>query len=45
MTVVGSLTALVVLYGLVGAFAGFYGGYLRRRMATPAPAASKRRKR
>ena len=36
--VVASLTALVVLYGLVGAFAGFYGGYLRRRMATQSTA-------
>lgn len=44
VAVVGSLTALVTLYGLVGAFAGFYGGYLRRRMATPAaPAKGKRR--
>ncbi len=43
--VVTSLTALVVLYGLVGAFAGFYGGYLRRRMAinAKAPAKGKRR--
>ncbi len=35
VAVVGSLSALVILYGLVGAFAGFYGGYLRRRMAVP----------
>jgi hypothetical protein len=43
--VVTSLTALLVLYGLVGAFAGFYGGYLRRRMAinAKAPAKGKRR--
>lgn len=44
LTVVGSLSALVVLYGLVGAFAGFYGGYLRRRMATPVPAAKGKRR-
>jgi hypothetical protein len=42
-TVTGSLLALVILYGLVGAFAGFYGGYLRRRMATPVPTKGKRR--
>jgi hypothetical protein len=35
LAVTGSLAALVLLYGLVGAFAGFYGGYLRRRMAIP----------
>jgi hypothetical protein len=35
LAVTGSLSALVLLYGLVGAFAGFYGGYLRRRMAIP----------
>jgi hypothetical protein len=37
IALVGSLLALIFLYGLVGAFAGFYGGYLRRRMATPVP--------
>jgi hypothetical protein len=45
LAVVGSLTALVVLYGLVGAFAGFYGGYLRRRMATQPPSSAKGRRR
>jgi hypothetical protein len=44
MTLAASLSALVALYALVGAFAGFYGGYLRRRMANPAqPAKGKRR--
>lgn len=43
--VVASLTALVVLYGLVGAFAGFYGGYLRRRMATQSTAKPKGKRR
>lgn len=43
--VVSSLLALVVLYGLVGAFAGFYGGYLRRRMAINAKAPAKGRRR
>ncbi|HET9498343.1 MAG TPA: hypothetical protein VFP83_08460 [Candidatus Limnocylindria bacterium] len=43
--VVASLTALVVLYGLVGAFAGFYGGYLRRRMATQSTAKPKSKRR
>lgn len=43
LQVVASLSALVLLYGLVGAFAGFYGGYLRRRMAPPQPAKGKRR--
>lgn len=43
LAVIGNLIALVALYGLVGAFAGFYGGYLRRRMATPAPNKGKRR--
>jgi hypothetical protein len=44
LAVFGSLSLLVFLYGLVGAFAGFYGGYLRRRMANPtAPAKGKRR--
>ena len=32
-----------LLFALVGAFAGFYGGYLRRRMATPAQPSKKRR--
>ncbi len=45
MAVVGSLTALLVLYGLVGAFAGFYGGYLRRRMATQPQKTDKGRRR
>jgi hypothetical protein len=45
LAVIGSLSALLVLYGLVGAFAGFYGGYLRRRMAKPAPAGNKGRRR
>jgi hypothetical protein len=43
LAVFGGLSTLVSLYGLVGAFAGFYGGYLRRRMARPAPANKKRR--
>jgi hypothetical protein len=43
LAVTGSLLALVLLYGLVGAFAGFYGGYLRRRMAAPVPTKGKRR--
>jgi hypothetical protein len=39
-----SFATEALLYVLVGAFAGFYGGYLRRRMATPAqPAKGKRR--
>lgn len=43
-TIIGSLTLFAGLYALVGAFAGFYGGYLRRRMATqPAQAKGKRR--
>jgi len=41
--IIGSLSALTLLYGLVGAFAGFYGGYLRRRMAPPQPTKGKRR--
>jgi hypothetical protein len=45
MAVIGSLTALLVLYGLVGAFAGFYGGYLRRRMAIQPQKTSKARRR
>lgn len=45
LAVTGSLSALVLLYGLVGAFAGFYGGYLRRRMATPVPAKGSKAKR
>ncbi len=45
LATVGSLTALVVLYGLVGAFAGFYGGYLRRRMAVNSAASTKGRRR
>jgi hypothetical protein len=44
LTVLGSLSALLILYGLVGALAGFYGGYLRRRMATPAQPARKKRR-
>jgi hypothetical protein len=33
------LTSLsnAVLYGVIGAFAGWYGGYLRRRLAAPRP--------
>jgi hypothetical protein len=45
MAVIGSLTALLVLYGLVGAFAGFYGGYLRRRMAIQPQKTTKGRRR
>jgi hypothetical protein len=45
LSVVGSLTALVILYGLVGAFAGFYGGYLRRRMAAQSATTAKNRRR
>jgi hypothetical protein len=45
LSVVGSLTALVTLYGLVGAFAGFYGGYLRRRMAAQSTSAAKGKRR
>jgi hypothetical protein len=44
VTVLGSLMALIPLYGLVGAFAGFYGGYLRRRMASPAPTGKGKRR-
>jgi hypothetical protein len=44
-SVIGSLTALVVLYGLVGAFAGFYGGYLRRRMAAQSPTTARGKRR
>jgi hypothetical protein len=35
LLVFAGLSTLVTLYGLVGAFAGFYGGYIRRRMAIP----------
>jgi hypothetical protein len=35
----------VFLYGLVGAFAGFYGGYLRRRMAAQSTSTAKGRRR
>jgi hypothetical protein len=45
LSVVGSLSALVILYGLVGAFAGFYGGYLRRRMAAQSASAAKGKRR
>jgi hypothetical protein len=45
ISVIGSLTALVFLYGLVGAFAGFYGGYLRRRMAAQSTSTAKGRRR
>jgi hypothetical protein len=45
LSVVGSLTALVLLYGLVGAFAGFYGGYLRRRMAAQSATTTRGRRR
>jgi hypothetical protein len=38
-----TLTTWGLLFGLIGAFAGFYGGYLRRRMANPVPAKAKRR--
>ncbi len=44
MTAALALGTLALLYALVGAFAGFYGGYLRRRMAPPVqPAKGKRR--
>jgi hypothetical protein len=45
LSVVGSLTALVILYGLVGAFAGFYGGYLRRRMAAQSASSARGKRR
>jgi hypothetical protein len=45
LSVVGSLSALVILYGLVGAFAGFYGGYLRRRMAAQSASTAKGKRR
>ena len=43
LAVAAGLSTLLVLYALVGAFAGFYCGYLRRRMASPVPANGKRR--
>jgi hypothetical protein len=45
VAIFGGVSAYLVLYGLVGAFAGFYGGYLRRRMAKPAPAGNKGKRR
>ena len=45
LAVVGSLSALLLLYGLVGAFAGFYGGYLRRRMAAQSAATTRGKRR
>ena len=38
-----TMTTWGLLFGLIGAFAGFYGGYLRRRTASPAPTKGKRR--
>jgi hypothetical protein len=45
LAVVGSLVALLVLYAMVGAFAGFYGGYLRRRMAAQSTTAARGKRR
>jgi hypothetical protein len=43
LAIVITLTTWGLLFGLIGAFAGFYGGYLRRRMANPVQAKGKRR--